>query len=51
MEKLISIRIMKYVDEHDILSDNQFGFHNGRNCEQMLEKFFHLVCKTLDDRK
>ena len=52
MEKLISIRIKKYVDEHDnILSDNQFGFRNGRNCEQMSVKFFHLVCKTLDDRK
>ena len=28
-----------------------FGFRNGRNCEQMLVKFFHLVCKSLDDRK
>ena len=34
-----------------ILSDNQFGFRSGRNCEQMLVKFFHLLCKTLDDRK
>ena len=51
IEKLISIRIMKYVDEQGILSDNQFGFRSGRNCEQMLVKFFHLLCKTLDDRK
>ena len=51
MEKLISVRIMNYVDEHDILSDNQFGFRSGRNCEQMLVKFFHLLCKSLDDRK
>ena len=42
---------MKYVDEQGILSNNQFGFRSGRNCEQMLDKFFHLLCKTLDDRK
>ena len=51
IEKLISICIMKYVDEQGILSDNQFGFCSGRNCEQILVKFFHLLCKTLDDRK
>ena len=51
LEKLISVRIIKYADEYDILSDNQFGFRNGRNCEQMLVKFFHHVCKSLDDRK
>ena len=51
LEKLISVRIIKYADEHDILSDNQFGFRNSRNCEQMLVKFFHHVCKSLDDRK
>ena len=50
MEKLISERIMAYVDEHGILSDNQFGFRSGRNCEQMLVKLFHLLCKSLDDR-
>ena len=50
MEKLISVRIMAYVDEHGILSDNQFGFRSGRNCEQMLVKLFHLLCKSLDDR-
>ena len=44
LEKLISFRIIKYADEHDILSDNQFGFRNGRNCEQMLVNFFHHVC-------
>ena len=42
---------MKYVNEHDILSDNQFGFRNGRSCEQMLINFFHHVFKALDDRK
>ena len=36
---------------HGILSDNQFGFCSGRNCEQMLVKFFHLLCKTPDDLK
>ena len=41
---------MKYVNEHGILSDNQFGFQSGRNCKQMLIKFFHLICKTSDDR-
>ena len=51
IEKLISIRIMKYVDEQGILSVYQFGFRSGRNCEQRLVKFFNLLCKTLDDRK
>ena len=51
MEKLVSSRLMNYVNENGILSDNQFGFRSGRNCEQMLSKFFHLLSKSLDDRK
>ena len=50
MEKLISIRIIDYINENDILSDNQFGFRKGRNCEQMLSKFFHLLSQSLDAR-
>ena len=51
LEKLISTRMMDYLNENNILSDNQFGFRNGRNCEQVLSKFFHLLSKSLDDRK
>ena len=34
IEKLISIHIMKYVDEQGILC--QFGFGSGRNCKQII---------------
>ncbi len=51
LEKLISSRMMSYINENNVLSDNQFGFRSGRNCEQMLSKFFHLLSKSLDSQK
>ena len=39
LEKLISVRMMDYINENNILSDDQFGFRRGRNCEQMLSIF------------
>ena len=50
LEKLISVRMMDYINENNILSDDQFGFRRGRNCEQMLSKFFHVLSKSLDNR-
>ena len=50
MERLISVRIMNYVEANSILSDNQLGFRGGRNCEQMLSKFFHVLSSSLDER-
>ena len=50
LEKLISVSMMDYINENNILSDDQFGFRRGRNCEQMLSKFFHILSKSLDNR-
>jgi hypothetical protein len=50
LERLICKRILCYLDEHDILSDNQFGFRHGRSCEQMLAKFYHFLSGSLDKR-
>ena len=47
LEKLIFVHILRYAHEHDILSDNQFGFRNGRNCEQMIVKFFTMFVNPL----
>ena len=49
LEKLISVRMMDYINENNILSDDLFGFRRGRNCEQMLSKFFHVLSKSLDN--
>ena len=40
---------MDYINENNSLSDDQFGFRRGRNCEQMLSKFFHVLSKLLDN--
>ena len=50
LEKLISVRMTDYINENNILSDDQFGFRRGRNCEQMLSNFFHVLSKSLDNR-
>ena len=42
--------MMDYINENNILSDDQFGFRRGRNCEQMLSNFFHVLSKLLDNR-
>ena len=51
LERLVCKRLLSYLDDHDILSDNQFGFRNGRNCEQILAKFYHFLSGSLDNNK
>ena len=51
LERLICKRLLCYIDEHDILSDDQFGFRHGRSCEQMLAKFHHFLSGNLDNSK
>ena len=49
LERLVCKRLLRYLDEHDILSDNQFGFRHGRSCEQLLAKFYHFLSFNLDN--
>ena len=35
----------------DILSNNQYWFQNGRNCEHILAKFYNFFGSNLDNSK
>ena len=51
LERLVCKHLLSYLDEHDILLDNQFGFRHGRSCEQLLAKFYHFLSCNLDNSK
>ena len=51
LERLVCKHLLDYLNEFNILSDNQFGFRHGRSCEQMLAKFYHFLSGKLDNSR
>lgn len=50
-EKLMKSRLVSFLSKHNFLSDHQFGFREGRGCEQALEAFLDRVSQDLNDGK
>ena len=51
MEHIIHSHLMKYLDSHHILSDQQHGFRKRRSCESQLITTVHDLASGLDKRK
>ena len=49
MEYIIHSHLMKYLDSHHILSDQQHGFRKRRSCESQLITTFHDLASGLDE--
>ena len=47
MERLVNRRLLRYLEEHGVLSDNQFGFRKGRSALHNLLLLEHDVQKSL----
>ena len=47
-ERLIAGHIMSFLDSHNVLSPNQFGFRAGRGTEDQLLLFYNDVARALD---
>ena len=51
MEHIIKSHLMKYLDSHHILSDQQHGFRKRRSCESQLITTVHDLARGLDKRQ
>ena len=51
MEHIIHSHLMKYLDSHHILSDQQQGFSKRRSCESQLITTVHELASGLDKRQ
>ena len=51
MEHIVQSHLMKYLDSHHILSDQQHGFRKRRSCESQLITTIHDLASGLDKRQ
>lgn len=51
IEKCVSQQILSYLQQHNILSDSQFGFRTKHSTEHALLNFIDFVTKEKDDGK
>lgn len=49
--KLLNIRLLKYLNKHNILSKSQFGFFQGKSTEDAVTALSSLVTECLDKHK
>ena len=50
MEHIIVSQIAKHLQEHNILSNSQFGFRSMHSCESQLFVILHDITKTVDNK-
>ena len=50
MEHIIVSQITKHLQEHNILSDSQFGFRSQHSCESQLFVTLHDITEAVDNK-
>lgn len=48
LEKIVNKRLSKFLEKYNILSNNQFGFRQGRSTEQAVSTLTELISSYLD---
>lgn len=51
LERIINIRLIKFLEKNKILSDNQFGFRSGRSTDDAVEEMLNFISSSLDQGK
>ena len=51
LEKLIHARLMPFINEYKILSNNQFGFRKGHNTSHAINHLSEQVINSLEKKK
>ena len=51
VEKIIASQINKYVTDHKLLNENQFGFREGRACENAAHELLGYISENIEKRK
>lgn len=50
LERLINIRLVRYLETKNLLSPNQYGFREGRSTDQAVNALIDIVSNTLDKK-
>ena len=50
-EKLISIRLTKFLEDNSILANQQLGFRKGLSTTHAVTDFYSQICNNLDNGK
>ena len=50
-EKLMHNRVIKFLDTHNLLCENQYGFRPGRSCEHALLNAKNVILDTLSKKQ
>ena len=50
LEKIIKQRLLNYINKHNILIDNQFGFRIGRSTANALDYLIDSISNKLDNK-
>lgn len=51
IEKLINVRLVKYLENNKVLASNQYGFRGKRSTIDAVESLVYQITNSLDDRK
>ena len=50
-EKILNMRIVKYLEKHDIINSNQYGFSKGCSTIHAILHFTNEIMKALDRKE
>ena len=51
LEKVVSIRLIRHLDQFDILSENQYAYRKGRSTELAAAKLIHDIINNFEENK
>lgn len=51
LEKIINVRLKKYLENNNLLSDRQFGFRNNRSTDDAVHDLINHIVGALDNRE
>ena len=51
LEKIIAARFLKFINKHNILTQNQFGFRKNRSTELAVTEVYNRLLDNLENKK
>ncbi|CAK1589721.1 unnamed protein product [Parnassius mnemosyne] len=50
METVINSQLMRYLEDHQLISDRQYGFHRGRSAGDLLDYLTHRWVEAVESK-
>ena len=51
IEKLVSKRLIKFFDKHNVFSDSQYGFRKSHSTTHAIANINEIIVNNMDDKK